>query len=197
MSDPYLTPVKLVSKTVTLVPLAVEHAPDLFDALAGDAELWAYLPSVMPQTVHDMQSWIDYSQNDLATQRIPYAVVLNQTGKAIGSTSYLFPSSANRTIEVGWTWYGRAYWRTSINTECKYALFSHAFETLKCMRVGLRADLRNERSQQAIERLGCVREGVLRKWQILPDGHQRNVVFFSMLDDEWPARKAWFQERLA
>jgi len=94
-------------------------------------------------------------------------------------------------LEIGWTWYARDYWRTAINTECKYLLLRHAFETLCCIRVQLVTDLRNERSQRAIERIGGVREGVLRKNRVVAkDGYQRSSVFYSVVDDEWPLVKS-------
>lgn len=96
----------------------------------------------------------------------------------------------NRHVEIGWTWLARACWRTPLNTECKYLLLKHAFEDWQCIRVQLKTDLRNERSQRAIERLGAVREGVLRKAVIVKDGYQRTSVYYSILDDEWAEVKA-------
>ena len=95
----------------------------------------------------------------------------------------------DRGLEIGGTWYGPEFQRTVVNTECKYLLLQHAFETLGCIRVQLKTDLRNERSQKAIERIGAVKEGVLRNHMILPDGHYRHSVFYSILDTEWPGVK--------
>ena len=193
----YTTPLKLVGKRVTLSPLALEHTPDLFVALNNDAELWAYLPARMPGSVADMASWVETAlEMQRQGQRVPCAVIDNACGRAIGSTSYLAISEEHRHVEIGWTWYARPYWRTTVNTECKSLLLHHAFETLGCLRVQLRTDLRNERSQRAIERLGGVQEGTLRHLQILDDGHRRSVVFYALLAEAWPARKAWFEERL-
>ena len=89
-----------------------------------------------------------------------------------------------------------AYQRTAVNTECKYLLLKHAFEGLGCLRVQLKTDLRNERSQKAIERIGAVREGVLRNHMLLPDGHVRHSVFYSIVDSEWPAVKTMLEEKL-
>jgi RimJ/RimL family protein N-acetyltransferase len=96
---------------------------------------------------------------------------------------------ANRSLEIGGTWYGVDYQRTVVNTEAKYLLLRHAFETLGCIRVQFKADLRNERSQRAIERIGAVREGVLRAHVILPDGYIRDSVIFSIIKSEWPTVK--------
>ena len=194
----YCTPVTLAGHTVRLEPLTLDHAPDLLHALNDDEEIWRYIPVEQPQTLDDMSGWIATALAEQAQgQRLPFAVIDNASGRAIGSTSYPNISEPNRTLDIGWTWYARQYWRTGVNTECKYLLLRHAFETLGCVRIGLRTDLRNIRSQHAIERIGGVKEGVLRKAQILYDGHQRFVVLYSILDEEWPARKAWFEERLA
>ena len=194
----YCTPVTLARHTVTLEPLTRDHAPDLLHALNKDEEIWRYIPVEQPQTLDDMRGWIATAlAEQVQGQRLPFAVIHNASRRAIGSTSYPNISESNRTLDIGWTWYARQYWRTAVNTKCKYLLLRHAFETLGCVRVGLRTDLRNIRSQHAIERIGGVKEGVLRKAQILYDGHQRFVVLYSILDEEWPARKAWFEARLA
>jgi len=193
----YTTPLTLVGRRVTLAPLALEHTPDLFVALNNDAEIWAYLPARLPGSVAAMASWVETAlAMQRQGQRVPFAVIDNACGRAIGSTSYLDISAEHRHVEIGWTWYARTYWRTAVNTACKYLLLRHAFETLGCIRVQLRTDLRNERSQRAIERIGGVKEGTLRHLQILDDGHRRSVVFYALLAEAWPARKAWFEARL-
>ena len=136
-------------------------------------------------------------QQNSTGYRVPFTVVDAATDKVIGSTSYLDISEPDRHLEIGWTWYNPDVWRTRVNTECKYLLLRHAFETLGCIRVQLRTDLRNERSQRAIERIGGQREGTLRHLQIIRGGHLRSVVFYSLLADEWPQRKAWFEEKLS
>ncbi len=94
--------------------------------------------------------------------------------------------AAHQGVEIGGTWYGAEFRRTAVNTECKYLLLRHAFEAMDCIRVQFKTDLRNERSQRAIERLGAVREGVLRNHMILPDGTIRDSVYYSILAHEWP-----------
>jgi RimJ/RimL family protein N-acetyltransferase len=126
---------------------------------------------------------------------LPFAIVDLATGRAIGSTRYLDISPHDRHVEIGWTWLGKDYWRTPINTECKYLLLRHAFETLGCIRVSLKTDLRNERSQRAIERIGGVREGVWRRVVVMHDGYQRSSVFYSILDDEWTGVKKRLEEK--
>lgn len=194
----YHEPVTLRGRHVHLVPLGPDHAAALFAALGGDEEVWRYIPVAQPRTLAEMQDWVRSSLEEQAHgRRLPFAVVEQGGGEVVGSTSFVSMSAADRHLDVGWTWYAKAYWRSAVNTECKYLLFRHAFETLRCIRVQLRVDERNLRSQRAVERIGGVREGVLRKAQILYDGHERYVVLFSLLDDEWPARKAWFEQVLA
>ena len=118
--------------------------------------------------------------------QLPFAVVERATGRAIGSTRYLDIRRNDRGLEIGWTWLGAAYQRTPTNTESKYLLLRHAFDDLGTIRVQLKTDLRNERSQRAIERLGAIREGVLRKHVILWDGFIRDTAYYSILDNEWP-----------
>ena len=190
-------PVTLTGRSVTLEPLAERHAADLF-AVAQDEEIWRYLFPPQPRTLDDMQAWLaDALATRARGEMLPFAVVWRATGQAIGSTRYMDYSAGDRHVEIGWTWYGRDYWRSPVNTECKYLLLRHAFETLGCIRVQLKTDLRNERSQRAIERLGAVREGVLRKAVVIAkDGHQRWSVYYSILDDEWPTVKTRLEAML-
>jgi N-acetyltransferase len=192
-----LYPPTLEATRVRLEPLASGRASDLF-SVAQDEEVWRWLYVGPPASRGDMEAWIESA---LAGQtrgtELPFAVIDRASGRAIGSTRYLYIESAHRHLDIGWTWYGRAYWRTAVNTECKYLLLRHAFEALGCVRVGFTTDLRNERSQRAIERLGAVREGVLRKYRIVPkDGYVRSSVFYSVVDDDWPKVKAHLEAML-
>lgn len=193
----YLTPATLRGRNVTLVPLATEHAEGLFHAVGEDEEIWRYMPAPQPRSVEEMRAWIGRSLEEQAHgRRIPFAVIGNEGGEVIGSTGYVNPFAQNRHLDIGWTMYPRARWRSPVNTECKYLLLRRAFEDLRCIRVQFRVDARNERSRRAVERIGGVLEGVLRKAQLLHNGHERDVAIFSILDDEWPERKAWFEHRL-
>ena len=115
----------------------------------------------------------------------------------MGITTFRDVDERHRTLEVGGTWLGRPWWRTAINTEAKLLFLGHAFETLRANRVALKTDIRNERSQAAIARLGAVREGVLRRQYIRPDGTLRDTVMFSIVPDEWPQVRATLLARLA
>jgi len=127
----------------------------------------------------------------------PFAQVDVASGRAVGVTTYRDVDERNRTLEVGGTWIGRPWWRTAINSEAKLLFLGHAFETLGANRVAIKTDIRNERSQAAIARLGAVREGVLRHQYIRRDGSLRDTVMYSIVPEEWPALKARLQARLA
>ena len=185
-----IQPVTLTGRHVRLEPLRTEHAVPLFPA-ADEPDIWRYMPYGEVNTADKLRAVID----DLLGRQargtdVCFAVFDMATDNPIGMTRYLAIERANRSLEIGGTWYGKAFRRTAVNTECKYLLMRHAFESLGCMRVQLKTDLRNERSQRAIERLGAVREGVLRKNVLMPDGYQRSSVLYSVIDDEWPAMKA-------
>ncbi len=185
-----IRPVTLMGHWARLEPLAEKHAADLF-AVSQDEEIWRYLPYPMPRALTEMCGWVNDVLNRQARGEVlPFAIVEQATGRAIGSTRYLDISEHDRHVEIGGTWLGRAYWRTPLNTECKYLLLKHAFEDLDCIRVQFKTDLRNVRSQRAIERLGAVREGILRKAMIVKEDYARSSVYYSILDDEWPVVKA-------
>jgi RimJ/RimL family protein N-acetyltransferase len=121
---------------------------------------------------------------------LPFVVLERHSGRVVGNTRYLDIQPQNRALEIGGTWYAVSSQRTGVNTECKFLLLRHAFEALGFLRVQFKTDLRNERSQRALERIGAVREGVLRKVVRLPDGYQRSSVYYSVIDEEWPAVRA-------
>ncbi|MFC7648745.1 GNAT family N-acetyltransferase [Streptosporangium lutulentum] len=121
---------------------------------------------------------------------VPFTVILKETGRAVGWTTYHDVPGFDDSIEIGWTWYGRTVWRSAVNTECKILLIDHAFDKLGANRVMLKTDILNIRSQTAIRRIGGVAEGVLRRHRRRPDGTWRDTAYFSILDDEWPAHRA-------
>ena len=192
-----VAPTILVGRTVRLEPLTLGHVPDL--TVAGqDEAIWRYMPYPNMRTETDMRAWIvDLLQRQGLGGDLPFAVYHLADRRAIGATRYMDIQPANRALEIGGTWYGAPYQRTAVNTESKYLLLRHAFEDLGFNRVQLKTDLRNERSQAAIARLGAVREGVLRENMIMPDGYHRSSVYFSLLAAEWPAVKAKLEARLA
>jgi RimJ/RimL family protein N-acetyltransferase len=173
---------------VRLEPLRARHAPDLMAAGRDDA-VWTYLME-RPKTLEDMLGLIDRAQQaERSGRELPFAVIEAASGRAIGSTRYEDILPAHRTLEIGWTWLGTAWQKTACNTQCKLMLLRHAFEVLGAVRVQLKADTRNHRSLAAIERIGAVYEGTLRKNRILPDGYIRDSAYFSVIREEWPAVK--------
>ena len=127
---------------------------------------------------------------------LPFALVERGTGRLIGSTHYGNIDRTNHRVEIGWTWVGREWQRTAINTEAKYLLLKHAFETLGCIRVELKTDSLNERSRAAILRIGAREEGTFRNHMITASGRIRHTVYYSIVDSEWPSVKARIEARL-
>ena len=178
-------PVVLTGNHVRLEPMTGEHAAALAEIGVGQP-FWDFMLYGNINSLDDMRNWIDDILSRAANGTdLPFVAVHLESGRVAGATRYLNIVPQDRGLEIGGTWYGPAFQRTVVNTECKYLLLQHAFERLGCIRVQLKTDLRNERSQKAIERLGAIKEGVLRNHMILPDGRYRHSVFYSILDSEW------------
>jgi len=186
-------PLVLEGKTVRLEPFEPTHAaglaqvatPDLFTHTLRPAELSEAGFREQLMAVSRTTGWCTFAQ------------VLVETGQAIGTTSYLDIRPEHRSLEIGFTWIARPWQQTRVNPEAKLLLLSHAFDRLGAIRVQLKTDERNQHSQAAIAKLGAVREGVLRSHMILPDGHQRNTVMFSITAREWPAVRDGLEARIA
>jgi RimJ/RimL family protein N-acetyltransferase len=190
-----LTPLTLRGAYLTLEPIEERHAPDLLVAMQ-DEEVCRYLAWPPPTRLEETLAFVRDAREVMARgQSLVFAQVWNESGRAIGSTRLLDVRPADRQVEIGATFLARPYWRTPANTESKLLFLGHCFERLGCVRVALKTDARNRRSQEAIARLGAVREGVLRR-HMQVRGHQRDTVYFSILDDEWPAVRARLQARL-
>jgi RimJ/RimL family protein N-acetyltransferase len=187
----WVEPVKLTGAHVVLEPAAKRHHADLLEA-AQDDLVWAWLPWDRPRTEADVAAYLD-GERAIA---LPFAQVDAASGRAVGVTTYRDVDDQHRTLEVGGTWICRPWWRSAINTEAKLLFIGHAFETLGANRVALKTDIRNERSQAAIARLGAVREGVLRHQYIRRDGTLRDSVMYSIVPEEWPAVRAHLRARL-
>ena len=192
-----IQPVTLAGRHVRLEPLAVEHAEALFPE-ANEAEIWRYMPYGDVDSVHKLRAVIvDLLGRQARGTDLCFVTVMKTLGKPVGMTRFMDIQRQHRSVEIGGTWLGRAHRRTAANTEAKFLMFCHAFETWGSIRLQIKTDLRNERSQRAIERLGLAREGVLRKHIIMPDGYQRSSVYYSVIDEEWPAVKARCEALLA
>jgi RimJ/RimL family protein N-acetyltransferase len=179
-----------------LEPLGTKHAEGLF-AIGQEEKIWRYLLRPKLESVADAQGFVEEALRVAATgSQLPFAIVDQKSNRVAGSTRYLDIRPNDRAIEIGSTWLGREFQRTAINTECKYLLLRHAFEDLGAVRVTLKTDGRNEQSQRAIERLGAIREGVLRKHMVMWDGYIRDTVYYSILDSEWPEVKRRLEDFL-
>jgi len=161
-----------------------------------DEEICRYLAWTPPRAIGETLELIRQAEALMARREsIVFAQIWRETGRAIGSTRLLDVRPADRQVEIGATFLARAYWRTSANTESKFLFLKHCFESLGCVRVALKTDGRNVRSQEAIARLGAVREGTLRKHMNVR-GYQRDTVYFSILDTEWPPIRGRLAARL-
>jgi RimJ/RimL family protein N-acetyltransferase len=187
----WIEPVTLSGAHVVLEPADERHHGDLL-AAAQDDLVWMWLPWARPLCEADVAAMLEGER----AVAFPFAQVDAASGRAVGVTTYRDVDERNRTLEVGGTWIGRPWWRTAINTEAKLLFLGHAFETLRANRVAIKTDIRNERSQAAIARLGAVREGVLRHQYIRRDGSLRDTVMYSIIPQEWPAVKARLRARL-
>jgi RimJ/RimL family protein N-acetyltransferase len=192
-----LSSITLTGLRAELIPQTLDHLDKLYEA-GQYAEIWAYMPM---QTIPTRERLAHYIESALAEQAagtcLPFTIVDQESGQFVGSTRLFDVALAHRRGEIGHTWLTPSVWRTRINTECKYILLGYAFETLKMIRVQLKTDSRNIRSQAAIERLGAVQEGVLRNHVILPDGYIRHSVMYSITDTEWPVVKTRLEGFLA
>ena len=182
-------PVALTGRHVRLEPLTEAHIPGLTEIGVGQ-NFWDFMVYGRMESEEDMRGWVrDIMSRETKGSDLPFVVIYLASGRVAGATRYLNIMPQDRGLEIGGTWYGPEFQHTAVNTECKYLLMTHAFETLDAIRVQLKTDSRNDRSQKAIERIGAKKEGILRNHMILPDGYFRHSVFYSVLDTEWPVVK--------
>ncbi|MFI6867044.1 GNAT family N-acetyltransferase [Nocardia sp. NPDC050406] len=183
----------LRGKHVRLEPLSAAHAEGLFES-TRDPGIWAWLSMRQPESADVLREWI---VRHVAAEGVrAFAQVDAETGAVAGTTSYYEVDPVHRALAIGYTWLGSAWQRTGVNTEAKLLLLEYAFEELGAIRVVWHTDIRNLRSQRAIERLGAQREAVLRQHRIRPDGSLRDTAQYSMLDVEWPGAAARLRARL-
>jgi RimJ/RimL family protein N-acetyltransferase len=190
-----LAPVTLEGGSVRLEPLTESHHAALCE-IGLDPELWR----LIPYRVTSAEEMLDYIRTALAGQAagntIPFVTVERASGGVVGSTRFMNIDAANRRVEIGATWLAQSWRRTAINTEAKYLMLRHAFETLGCIRVELKTDALNERSRAAILRIGAREEGTLRQHMLTWSGRLRDTVYFSIIDSEWPGVKASLEAKL-
>jgi RimJ/RimL family protein N-acetyltransferase len=189
------TPVLVTGARVALEPLGLRHLDDL--AVAGaDAAIWRWLPSAH----HQPGTMLAFVESAMAAQRdrtaLPFATIDLASQKAVGSTRYHHIVPEHRRLEVGVTWIGTLYQRSHVNTEAKLLQLWYAFEVLQYRRIELKADVDNVKSRAAIARLGATEEGVFRKHMLYSDGRNRDNVYFSIIDDDWPTVRAHLERKL-
>ena len=195
MAPLQIQPVTLEGRHIRLEPLTLNHHDALCE-IGLDDELWRWIPT----PVKSREDMLDYIRLALQWQSdgtaLPFATIEQSRGRAVGSTRYMNIDKPNRHVEIGATWIGRPWQRTAVNTEAKYLMLHHAFETLGCFRVELKTDVLNQQSRNAILRIGASQEGIFRKHVLCADGRLRDSVYFSIIDSEWPGVKARLEEKL-
>ena len=189
-------PFILRGNSIRLEPLSLDHLDGLCE-VGLDPEIWRWAP--LPITnCEEMRTYVETALRWQAEgTALPFATVLNETRQIVGSTRFANIDREHRHLEIGWTWIGKRWQRTAVNTEAKYLMLRHAFETLGCIRVEFKTDSLNQQSRHAILRLGAQEEGTFRNHMITGDGRYRHSVFFSVTESEWPEVKRRLEERLA
>ena len=192
-----VTPVTLEGSAVRLEPIRREHA-EIFWEVAKDSldDIFQWIPYRM-KSREDFQHLVEkIFEEQERGESVAFATVERASGKVIGSTRFMNIDRANRRVEIGSTWIIPAWQRTTVNTEAKLLMLRHAFEEWRCIRVELKTDALNQKSRNAILRIGAEEEGTLRKHVITWTGRARDSVYFSILDTEWPEVKARLEQKL-
>ncbi len=192
-----IEPVTLEGAHIRLEPLSLAHHEALC-AVGFEDSIWGWNPRPPLRTPDDMRAYIESALRQQAeAHSLPFATIDKASGRAVGSTRYADIDRENHRLEIGYTWIAPPWQRTVVNTEAKYLMFRHAFETLGCIRVELKTDSLNEKSRNAILRVGAQQEGIFRNHMLTASGRIRHSVYFSIIDSEWPAVKAQLEEKLA
>ncbi|PGZ98602.1 GNAT family N-acetyltransferase [Bacillus pseudomycoides] len=176
--------------------LSINDAYSLYSIIEKQPDIWTYLIAKM-DCLEDMERLVEESVEKYKRGvDLPFIVIDQTTNKIVGTTRLYNISMKNKTTELGHTWYSPSVQRTSVNTECKYMILRYAFEQLEMLRVQIKTDARNEKSQRAIERLGAVKEGILRNERQLPNGYVRDAVVYSVISEDWPSVKERLENKL-
>ena len=190
-------PRALEGRVVRMEPLDLERHWDGLFEIGMNPLLWRFTTAKI-RTEGDLRRYLDTAMHELAHGRaLPFATIHRESGKIAGCTRFGNIERAHRRVEIGWTWVGVDYQRTAVNTEAKWLMLRHAFEDWHFRRVEFKTSALNEPSKNAMRRLGLVEEGTLRKHMLNEDGSSRDSVYFSVIDDEWPAMKARLEGFLA
>ena len=190
-----LLPVTLTGRVVRLEPLSLEHLDGLAD-IGLDPELWRWIGFPV-RTRDDLRDYIEEGLRDRAAGRaMPFATIELASRRPIGSTRFGNVDLANRRVEIGWTWVGRPWQRSAVNSETKLLLLEHAFDHLHCNRVEFKTDSLNEQSRNGLRGIGATEEGIFRNHMLTESGRLRHSVYYSIIADEWPAVREHLQRRL-
>lgn len=188
-------PIELVGNRIRLTPLSEIHLPALWKA-GHHPEIWQIAMNIM-ESEQDMERYVRIALQEQAEGRaLPFATTLLETGEIIGSTRFGNIEAAHKRVEIGWTWITPSYQRTFVNTEAKYLMLTHAFETWDVNRVELKTDVLNTKSRNAMLRIGAKEEAVLRHHVIRENGTVRDNIFYSILKSEWPEVKQNLEEMM-
>ena len=175
------------SEHLFILPLTEVHIPSLYEAIGSDPEIYRWLPFSTPQNMEEFSKILEgFIRDSAAGLRVAHAVILKEGNRPIGTTSFLDLNPTHNSIEIGSTFYSKDFWRSFVNTEAKFLMLSEAFEVRGVERVTLKTDSLNQRSRNAIERIGAKFEGILRHHMRRPDGSWRDSAYFSILREEWP-----------
>src|SRR5258706_11639496 len=189
-------PVILEGRFVRLEPMEIGHVDALWEA-GREGSLWRWIPTNVASR-DDMRRYINIALADQDRGiALPFVTIERESGTVVGSTRFGNIVTAHRRVEIGWTWINPKWQRTAVNTEAKLLMLAHAFEVWKCIRVELKTDALNERSRNAIRRIGGVEEGIFRNHMITDTGRFRDSVYFSIIDSEWKPVKANLTSKLA
>jgi len=190
-----IAPIVLEGAHVRLEPLSMTHHVGLCE-VGLDPGLW----EITMTLIRTPEEMADYIMTALKLQEegvaLPFAIIAKADGKVVGSTRFGNIDRANRCVEIGWTWVAAQWQRSVVNTEAKYLLLTHAFESLGCIRVEFKTDVINMKSRNALVRIGAKEEGILRKHMITPTGRVRDTVYYSIIDSEWPRVKRRLEEKI-
>ncbi len=192
----WVEPLTLEGRAVRLEPLGGAHLEGLCE-IGLDEALWRWTLGHV-RTREEMRAYLEVALNGRTEgTTLPFAILAQPSGQVVGSTRFGNIDRENRRVEIGWTWIGRRWQRTAVNTEIKYLMLRHAFETLGCVRVEFKTDTLNQTSRRAILRLGAKEEGILRRHMITDGGRIRDTVYYSIIDGEWAEVKARLEAKLA
>jgi len=190
-------PVALEGARIRMEPLSLERHFDGLLAIGTDPDLWRWTLNLVASDA-DLRDYLGAALCEQVEGRsLPFATMDKASGRVAGCTRFGNIEPQHRKVEIGWTWVGRAFQRSHVNTEAKYLMLRHAFEVWGCVRVELKTNALNRSSRDAMLRIGCVEEGVLRQHAISDRGVTRDTVYYSVLDREWPAVKARLEAMMA